>query len=96
MAIKITCINKDGGNHFNSHEAIQYLGWVEVNGNRKGKSSRLEVVKFIEEGNFAYTEDGFGNKAYLYVRTSSSGNKFVQTMSDGRFTNNLLSLLECK
>ena len=29
MTIRITCINKDGGNHENPNVAISHLGWTE-------------------------------------------------------------------
>jgi hypothetical protein len=54
------------------------------------------MVKFIEQdGGKAYVKDERGNLAYLYVRTSQSNNKFVQTYADSRYTNNLLNLPEC-
>ena len=53
------------------------------------------MVRWIEEGNRAYVEDVSRDRAYCYVRTSPHGTKFLQTFSDGNFTNNLLSLPEC-
>lgn len=90
---KVTCINKDNGNHDNPHEAIQFLGWIDEQGNRN-RTSRLEMVSYLERGNQAYVEAG-GVRAYLYVRTSTLGNKFVQTIADSKYSNNLLSLPEC-
>lgn len=94
--VKITCINKDAGNHY-SHEAIQKLGWVNDSDSTDwGKCTRLEMVKFLEDGGRAYVEAG-GKKAYLIVKTSPfSGIKYVQTVADGRESNNLLELPECK
>ena len=96
MAVKITCINKDGGNHYNPHEAIAELGWLNESNGKVGVSSRLDMVKFIDEGNHAYVVDRHGNKAYLMVRMSANGNKFVQTYADGKITDNLLELIECR
>jgi hypothetical protein len=96
MTVRIIYINKDNGNHYNPHEAIVYLGWMNESTGQKGKSSRLEMVKFIQDGNIAYVMDGYGNKAYLYVRTSVLGNKYVQTYADGKPTDNLLELPECR
>jgi len=53
------------------------------------------MVDFIEKGNKAYTKDSSGNKAYLVVRISHSGNKYVKTVADGTETDNLLHLPEC-
>jgi hypothetical protein len=97
MAVRITCINKDNGNHYNRHEAIEKLGWVDENDSTsKGRCTRLEMVKFLEEdGGSAYVSAG-GKKAYLVVKISSFSNrKYVQTVADGRETNNLLELPEC-
>jgi len=95
MAIRITCINKDNGDHYDPHEAITDLGWLNESTNEVGKSTRLQIVKFIEDGNQAYVKD-YGGKVYLVVRISRNGNKFVQTMADGKLSNNLLALTECK
>ncbi len=92
--VRIVCINKDGGNHSNSHEAISHYGWINAHGKRD-RSTRAEMVRWIEEGNRAYVEDVSRDRAYCYVRTSPHGTKFLQTFSDGNFTNNLLSLPEC-
>ena len=94
MAVRITCINKDNGNHYNPHEAIQKLGWIDENSGKKGISTRLEMVDFLEKGGSAYVSRG-GKVAYLIVKKSISGNKYVQTIADGRETNNLLELSEC-
>jgi hypothetical protein len=96
MTIKITCINKDNGHHEDPHLAISYLGWLDENTKESGKYSRLQMVDFLEKGNTAYVKDYFGNIAYLVVRVSQFGNKFVKTIADGKVTNNLLTLMECK
>jgi hypothetical protein len=93
MAVRITCINKDNGNHEDPHLAIQYLGWTD--GSQSNKSTRLELVDFIEKGGQAYVSDSQGT-AWLIVRTSRFGNKFVKTIADGRESDNLLHLPECK
>lgn len=97
MTVQIMCINKDGGNHQNPHEAISHYGWAEVGKpSNNGKASRAEMVRYLEvKGNFAYVTDGV-SKAYCYVRTNDNGTKFLQTVSDGKYTDNLLSLSECK
>jgi hypothetical protein len=97
MAVRITCINKAHGNHNNPHEAIEKLGWVNEFSGESGICSRLDMVRFIEnEKGVAYVIDRYGNKAYLYVRASVNGNKFVQTIADGKYSDNLLALIECR
>jgi len=96
MAVKITCINKDNGNHYDPHEAITHLGWIDESNGKMGKSTRAEMVKFLKDGNRAYTKDSAGNVAYLVVRVSRSGNEYVKTVADGKETDNLLYLVECK
>ena len=97
MAVRITCINKDNGNHQNPHEAITHLGWVNEATGESGKSTRLEMYDFLQnKGGQAYTKDNFGNVAYLYPRVSPNNNPFVQTVADRTYTDNLLSLMECR
>lgn len=94
--IQITCINKDSGNHYNPHESIEFFGWTEDKTNKIGKASLSKMVEWLEQGIEAYVQDVRGNKAYLTIRTSINGNKFVQTHSDGNWNNNLLALNECR
>jgi len=97
MAVRITCINKSGGQHQNPHEAISYLGWINESDNKTGKSSRLEMYDFVvNKGGKAYVKDAYGNIAYLKGATSAAGNKYVRTYSDGKWTDNLLALPECQ
>ena len=95
MSVKITCINKDNGHHYDPHLAITDLGWINEQTNEAGKSTRIEMVEFIERGGKAYVKDFLGKIAFLVVRTSYFGNKFVKTVADNRETNNLLELNEC-
>lgn len=95
MSVRIQCINKSEGDHDNPNEAISHYGWINEDTDEHGKSNRLTMVEWLEEGNKAYVKDNNGNIAYCDVRTSKSGNKFLQTHSDGYYNNNLLSLPEC-
>ena len=98
MSVRIVCINKDNGDHDDPHESISHYGWQNENDGSRGKSTRSEMVKFIEtDKGQAYVKDSTGNVAYCVVRTNPrTGNKFLQTIADSRFTNNLLSLMECR
>jgi len=97
MSIRITCINKAGGQHYDPHTAITNLGWTNESTGKSGKSTRLEVYDWLKQSssNTAYVLDRFGNKAYLYPRENSLGTKFVQTFADRVWTDNLLALPEC-
>jgi len=95
MSVKITCVNKDSGDHYDPYLAITNLGWVNEQSGEKGKSTLSGMVKWIEGGGVAYTKDAYNKVAYLVVRTSRYGNKYVRTVADGRDTNNLLELSEC-
>lgn len=96
MAIKITCINKDNGNHENPNVAITDLGWVKDGDGTSGKSTRLEMYNWIKnDKGEAYVKDGQGNKAKLIIAETISGTKYVKTEADTSTKNNLLSLPEC-
>lgn len=78
-----------GGWH---HEHITHIAWVPDGGGIEKVSTRAEMVTFVEGGGKAYVRDAKGNIAYLRVRVSSAGNKYVQTYADGIYTDNLLAL----
>lgn len=94
MNIRITCINKDNGDHYDPNEAITHFGWINEGNNNRGKATLSEMVKYLEDGNDAYVKSQ-NTTAYLVVRTSRFNNKYVKTVANGRETDNLLHLLEC-
>lgn len=96
MAVRVVCINKDNGNHENPHLAIEFFGWVNEQTNEQGKNSRDYMVNYVENGGKVYVKDSYGRVAYCEVRTSINGNKFLQTITDGVPTDNLLKLQECR
>jgi hypothetical protein len=94
MAVRITCINKDQGNHDNPHEAITNFGWVNEQTGGTGKSTLAQMVKFLDvDKGRAYVKNGT-NIAYCYTRPGKF-HRFVQTYSDSTPTDNLLKLPEC-
>ncbi len=96
MAVKITCITKDNGNHANPHQAITNFGWVNEETRASGTSTLATMIDFIErQGGVAYTRDAHNRVAYLTVRISSLGHKYLKTIADGVESDNLLSLPEC-
>ncbi len=96
MAVRIICINKDNGNHQNPHEGIEYFGWVNEQTRATGKSSRAEMVQFLtQQGGQAYVKDNIGNIAYIGV-VQNHGFPYLRTYADGKWSDNLLSLGECR
>jgi hypothetical protein len=93
--IRITCINKDGGHHDDPHEAITTLGWINEQNGQTGRSSKNEMITWLERGGKAFTRDAFNRTAALVVCTSRFGNKYVKTVADGFLSDNLLKLSEC-
>jgi len=54
------------------------------------------IVQLIESGTHRfYTKEGNAS-AWVGVRTSAAGNKFLQTYADGVWKDNLLALSECR
>ena len=97
MSIRITCINKAGGDHENPYVAISTLGWTNEATGATGNSTRTQMYDFlvIEKGS-AYVKDGQGNTAYLQGEISAKGTKYVRTKADNVTSDNLLKLPECK
>ena len=96
MAVKITCIRKDQGNHQNPHEGINDFGWVNEQTRAAGQSTRAQMVQFLEQqGGKAYVKDRLGSVAYISVVTSQWDTKYLRTYANGKWTDNLLSLPEC-
>jgi hypothetical protein len=97
MSVRITCINKSGGNHADLHHAIEYLGWTNEESGKSGESSRLEVSDWIKnQTGKAFVRDDRGNIAFVGTREHSNGTKYLQTYSDEVWTENLLVLPECR
>ncbi len=74
------------------HEHITRIQWVEDGTTTKNDNTRAEMVAFVEKGGRAYVKDKRGDVAYLRVRISYAGNKYVQTYADGIWSDNLLAL----
>jgi hypothetical protein len=92
MAIRIIGIRKPGGAQ-NTHQAISHYLCVEDGSRDSNLTPRLTAVGWVESGIELYVHHG-GRTVLCYVRISSSGTKFLQTVTDGQWTDNLLSLPE--
>jgi hypothetical protein len=85
--VQVTCVSKV--DRASDHEGISYLGgsgW---------KWTRAQAVAAIEAGTHAFFTSVGGKTAWLRVRQGRYS-KYVQTVSDGQWSNNLLALAECR
>jgi hypothetical protein len=94
MAVRITAVRKDDGNHYNRHEAVSHYAWRNEQTDKTGLSDRLSMVAWMEEGGQAYVKSHEG-QANCFVNRSAYGTKFLQTNADATSANNLLNLPEC-
>ena len=92
MAIRCIAIRMSKGGH--KHEHITHILWIPAlnQGAKAQVNTRAEMVAFVEKGGKAYVEDDDGDVAYLGVRKSAAGNKYVQTYADRIWNDNLLAL----
>lgn len=81
------------------HEHIAYLWWIKiVDGKTVGdpsRTSRESMVAFIESNgrDLVWCPDQRPSKPGAWVKVHSNGRiKYVQTVADGRKTDNLLAL----
>jgi Protein of unknown function (DUF3892) len=89
---RIDCIHKP--DRMNAHEHITQAGGLKPEGGR-WQDSVENIVRFIENKQHRfYTKEG-NSTAWVGVRTSTSGRKFIQTYADGVWKDNLLALNEC-
>lgn len=93
MSFQITGIRKPGGAS-NAHEAISHYRWEDDESTKSGITERLTVVGWVEDGISAYVADGT-RKVWCEVRQNEHGTKYLQTVADGQWSNNLLALPEC-
>lgn len=96
MSLRITCINKDHGNHENPHVAISMLGWTNEQTGESNTSTRVQMHDWVRDGGIAIVVDGLGNRAQLEARVTALGTKYVRTRPDRTLTDNLLRLPECR
>lgn len=95
MAIRITAIRKDNGNHENPHLGITFFRWVNEQTQASGDTSREAMYDWIvNKKGTAYVQDQTGNRAYVYGAISPFGNPYVRTAANKTWTDNLLQLPE--
>jgi hypothetical protein len=89
----VTCITKPNVN--SPHEHITHVG------NPAWTMKRLTVEDVIQRINSRtdtfYVADQFGNRAMIGVVNPGAGRRpFIRTYSDGKWTDNLLALEQCR
>lgn len=85
--VQITCINKNPPD--NTHEGITHVG------NSQGKWTRSEVIGWIESRQHTFYTLSNGVRADVQVVNGPYG-KYLRTFANGKPTDNLLSLPECR
>jgi Protein of unknown function (DUF3892) len=90
---RIDCVTKP--DRYSPHEHITHVGGPNSNGSGRWSDTVANIVRFIEtQQHRFYTREG-NAFAWVGVRTSAAGNKFIQTYADGIWKDNLLALQEC-
>lgn len=91
MAIKCTGRRMSGGNE---HEHISHLRWVQDGTGSQGINTIAEMIAYVDkQGNQSvYCTDKYGGSlAYVQIATHGSL-RYLRTVADNRWTNNLLEL----
>jgi hypothetical protein len=90
----IQCLARRMASSGNGHEHIARIRWKDDADGQVSDNTTAEMVAFVEEhgDESVYCPDKAGGKsAWVHVR-QIRGHKFLQTVTDGEYTNNLLSL----
>jgi isopentenyl diphosphate isomerase/L-lactate dehydrogenase-like FMN-dependent dehydrogenase len=96
VMVRFTCVTKSGGYHADPHPAIERLGWINEKTRETGIISRFDVYNWIKkEDGHGFVRDTQGKIVIVGTREHANGTKYVQTLADGVWSNNLLSLPEC-
>jgi hypothetical protein len=90
---QIDCVNKP--DRLSPHEHITDAGGPKPDGAGRWKDTVPNIVKFIETNQHRFYTRVGDSSAWVGVRTSAAGNKFLQTHADGVWKDNLLALREC-
>jgi hypothetical protein len=95
MAIKTTA--REMAPSGNKHEHIAWLKWMDPDTKAGGWKTRADMVAYVEkngtESVWCPDRDPSKKGAWVHVNHNDYV-KYVQTVADGRWTDNLLSLPE--
>jgi hypothetical protein len=72
------------------HEHIAEVRWRDPADNQTGRSSRADMVTYINNGNVAKVKDSSGNE--IRVGVVNANPPYIRTYADGTPTDNLLYL----
>ena len=90
MAVRVTKVHMSPGGSL--HEHIEEVMWENPADGSSGRSSVATMVDFIDNQNGkAYTWDGY-NRAEIHTVHPAYRRPYIQTVADGKWTNNLLAL----
>lgn len=90
---RIDCVNKP--DRFSPHEHITHVGGPQPGGTGRWKDTVPNVVRLIEGKVHRFYTREAGVSAWVGVRISAAGSKYIQTYADGVWKDNLLALKEC-
>jgi hypothetical protein len=89
--IYIVEIHMSAGGHL--HEHIEAVRWRHPEGGKSSESTVAAMVEWIEvQKGVAKVTDGVKEVNVLVVRPAAPKKPYLQTVADGRWTNNLLAL----
>jgi Protein of unknown function (DUF3892) len=90
---RIDCVNKP--DRLSPHEHITHVGGPRPDGAERWKDTVANVVSLIQRQVHRFYTSEAGAVAWVGVRVSASGHKYLQTYADGVWRDNLLALKEC-
>ena len=99
MRVRLVCKHIKAPHPEHPLAAIDHFHWEEDFTTYTGEYDRVEMYKFLKDGNEAYVldpEDPMG-RARIYVTTAhtKSGEKYIVTKIHGQETDHILTLPDC-
>ena len=90
MSIRITAVHLVGGV---THQHIAEVKWDTLETSGSGQSPRANIVAWLDTSttNVAWVGTG-ANAVRVHVVRPAVGEAYIQTVADGQWANNLLSL----
>lgn len=89
MAVRFTNVRLSGGD---KHEHITHLRGVDDTNSKIHEDTRAGWVSWVEGGGSAYVLDSRGSRAPVVVVKPPLGSKYLRTVANGVYTDNLLAL----
>ena len=90
MSTRITAVHLVGGI---THQHIAEVKWETVETAGSGRSSRADIVTWLDAATTNEAWGGIGaNAVHVHVVRPQVGEPYIQTIADGQWSNNLSSL----